>query len=157
WGLSEPSVVTAWVALTPSTRQNGCVRVIPGTHKEGQLQHEDTFASHNMASRGQEIKVDVDESKAVEFELQPGEFSLHHTMLVHASVPNPSDMRRCGIPIRYIAAHVRQTTGFKDSATLVRGQDTHGNFLPEPRPASDFDPTAVAFYDGIVAEIRKRK
>jgi len=29
WGLSEPTVVTAWVALTPSTRENGCLRVIP--------------------------------------------------------------------------------------------------------------------------------
>ncbi|AQA09439.1 phytanoyl-CoA dioxygenase [Streptomyces sp. SID8382] len=157
WGLSEPSVVTAWVALTPSDRRNGCLRVVPGTHTDGQLRHTDTFAADNMASRGQEITVDVDEAAAADLQLQPGEFSLHHTMLVHGSSPNTSDVRRCGITIRYVAAHVRQTTGFQDSATLVRGTDRHGHFRPEPRPSTDFDPAASAFYDEIVGEAERRK
>ncbi|MCD9586625.1 phytanoyl-CoA dioxygenase family protein [Streptomyces sp. 8ZJF_21] len=155
--MSEPSVVTAWVALTPSNRRNGCLRVVPGTHTDGQLRHTDTFAADNMASRGQEITVDVDEAAAADLQLQPGEFSLHHTMLVHGSSPNTSDVRRCGITIRYVAAHVRQTTGFQDSATLVRGTDRHGHFRPEPRPSTDFDPAASAFYDEIVGEAERRK
>lgn len=87
WGLSEPSVVTAWVALTPSNRQNGCMRVIPGTHKEGQLPHKDTVDSNNLLSRGQDVEVEVEETEAVDLELQPGEISLHHTMLIHGSSP----------------------------------------------------------------------
>ncbi|MEU5927212.1 phytanoyl-CoA dioxygenase family protein [Streptomyces antimycoticus] len=138
-------------------RGRAAVRVVPGTHTEGQLRHTDTFAADNMASRGQEIQVDVDEAAAVDLELQPGEFSLHHTMLVHGSLPDTSDVRRCGITIRYVAAHVRQTTGFQDSATLVRGTDRHGNFRPEPRPTADFDPAASAFYDEVVGEAQLRK
>jgi len=157
WGLSEPAVVTAWVALTPSFRDNGCMRVVPGTHFAGQLPHKDTAGKDNLLSRGQDIEVEVDEAKAVDLVLQPGEISLHHTMLIHGSEPNRSDIRRLGIPIRYVAAHVRQTAGFKDSATLVRGTDRYGHFLAEPQPTRDFDPPVVAFYDAIVAETRRRK
>lgn len=157
WGLSEPSVVTAWVALTPSRHENGCMRVIPGTHTTGQLPHKDTVNQHNLLSRGQDVEVQVDEARAVDLELQPGEISLHHTMLIHGSEPNHSDTRRLGITIRYVAAHVRQTSGFKDSATLVRGIDRYGHFLTEPQPTQDFDPPVVAFYNDIVGEIRSRK
>src|SRR5436305_125455 len=77
WGLSEPDVVTAWVALTPSTIEAGCMRVIPGTHGQ-QVQHSDTYAEANMLSRGQEVLVEVDERLAVDIVLEPGEISLHH-------------------------------------------------------------------------------
>jgi hypothetical protein len=157
WGLSEPTGVSAWVALTPSTRANGCLRIIPGSQTAGQQRHRDTFAARNLASRGQEIAVAVDEAAAVDIELRPGELSLHHMLLVHGSEPNPSDLRRCGIVLRYLPPHVRPTAGFRDSATLVRGVDRYGHFAPEPRPSCDFDPPAVAFYDAITAETRRRK
>ncbi|MDA9535310.1 phytanoyl-CoA dioxygenase [Bradyrhizobium sp. CCBAU 21362] len=157
WGLSEPSIVTAWVALTPSNRENGCMRVIPGSHHQGQLPHRNTDDRNNLLSRGQDVEVDVDEDQAVDLELRPGQMSLHHIMLIHGSKPNFSDTRRLGITIRYVAAHVSQTSGFRDSATLVRGTDKYRNFIAEPRPRSDFDPDAVAFYNEIVAESRRRK
>src|SRR5436305_10268412 len=78
WGLSEPDVVTAWVALTPSTSLSGCVRVIPGTHRLDQMPHVETRAAQNLLTRGQEIAVDVDEAKAVSMTLEPGEMALHH-------------------------------------------------------------------------------
>ncbi|MCC6197407.1 MAG: phytanoyl-CoA dioxygenase family protein, partial [Burkholderiales bacterium] len=68
WGLSSPDVVTAWLALTPSTPQSGCMRVIPGTHREP-VRHEDTFAADNLLSRGQEIAVEVDLRLAVDIVL----------------------------------------------------------------------------------------
>ncbi|PJG51473.1 phytanoyl-CoA dioxygenase [Bradyrhizobium forestalis] len=157
WGLSEPSVVTAWVALTPSNRRNGCMRVIPGSHHRGQLPHRDTSDRNNLLSRGQDVEVNVEEDQAVDLELRPGQISLHHTMLIHGSKPNLSDTRRLGITVRYVAAHVSQTRGFRDSATLVRGIDKYRNFVAEPRPRCDFDPNAVEFYNEIVAESRRRK
>ena len=54
WGLSSPDVVTAWVALTPSVHESGCMQVVPGTH-HAQVQHEDRFDDANLLSRGQEI------------------------------------------------------------------------------------------------------
>ena len=145
WGLSRPDVVTAWVALTPSNRGNGAMTFIPGTHKSDQLEHRDTFAKNNLLTRGQEVAVDVDESKAVAIELQPGEISLHHVRLVHGSPANLSNDRRIGFAIRYIPTSVSQIAG-DDSATLVRGVDTFHHFDPEPRPSSDMQPEFVALH-----------
>src|SRR5918993_570773 len=71
WGLSSPDVVTAWIALTPSTPESGCMRVVPGTHR-AQIAHRDTFAEKNLLSRGQEIAAAVDEREAVDVILAPG-------------------------------------------------------------------------------------
>lgn len=152
WGLSEPDIVTAWVAFSDSVVENGCMRVMPGTHLMEQLPHKDTFADNNMLTRGQEVQVDVDPAKAVNVELQPGEFSLHHVRLVHGSDPNPSDRRRIGFAIRYVPTYVRQTAGPRDSATLVRGTDRFHHFDPEPRPKVDFGPEEQAAHKRITEE-----
>ncbi len=146
WGLEPPDIVTAWVAFSESTVENGAMRVIPGSHKLDQLAHRDTFAAENLLSRGQEVAVDVDERQAVALELQPGEISLHHVRLIHGSEPNPSAKRRIGYAIRYLPTHVRQTAATQDSATLVRGEDRYGNFAPEQRPDADMSPAALAFH-----------
>jgi hypothetical protein len=144
WGLEPAEIVTAWVALSPSTVASGAMRVIPGTHTREVMAHKDTFASTNMLSRGQEIAVEVDERQAVDVVLQPGEMSLHHVKLFHGSNPNTSDDRRIGFAIRYLPTHVRQVVGEKDSAMLVRGVDSYGNFELETPPAADLDPAAIA-------------
>ena len=146
WGLDPADIVTAWVALSESTAENGAMRVMPDTHKMDQVPHRDTFAEGNLLSRGQEIAVEVDDSKAVMLELQPGEMSLHHVRLIHGSDPNPSGKRRIGFAIRYLPTYVRQVVGSHDSATLVRGVDEFHNFAPERRPDADFSPAARAFH-----------
>jgi len=99
-----------------------------------------------LLSRGQEIAVEVDEGTAVDVILDPGEMSLHHVRLIHGSAPNHSHHPRIGYAIRYVPTHIRQTAGIPDSAKLVRGEDTYGNFLLEPVPRFDFAPDAVAFH-----------
>ena len=148
WGLSAPEVVTAWVALTPSTAANGAMAVIPGTHKLDQVPHRDTFHRHNLLTRGQEVEVDVDESQQVMLTLEPGEMSLHHVRLVHGSAPNPSPDRRIGFAIRYIPTHIRQLEG-EDSATLVRGTDRFGHFSLEPTPERELAPEMLALHKQI--------
>mgnify|MGYP006273158799 FL=1 len=138
WGLEPYDVLTAWVALSPSTRASGCMRVLPGSHAGGIAAHKDTFAPNNMLSRGQEMQVEVDEAKVVDIVLQPGEMSLHHVKIAHGSDPNTGSDRRIGLAIRYIPASVRQTIAANDTATLVRGVDRFGHFEPEPRPSGDF-------------------
>lgn len=145
WGLSSDEVLTVWVALTPSTVQSGCMRVVPGTHKN-QVEHRDTFESANLLSRGQEIAVDVREEDAVNVVLEPGQFSMHSVLLFHGSEPNRADHRRIGYAIRYIPTRVRQTIGNADSATLVRGVDRHNHFEHEKRPVAAFDAAAVAHH-----------
>jgi len=145
WGLSSPDVVTAWVALTPSNMANGAMGVIPGSHKKEQLPHRDTFDNNNLLTRGQEVAVEVDQSKAVYLELEPGEASLHHVLLVHGSWPNPSDDRRIGFAIRYIPTSVRQLHG-ADGATLVRGVDRFHHFELEPAPREEMQPDMVQLH-----------
>ena len=149
WGLDPAEIVTAWVALSESSSENGAMRVIPATHMTEIAPHSDTFHPDNLLTRGQEIAVAVDEAKAVSLELQPGEMSLHHVKLIHGSEPNPSPKRRIGYAIRYIPTMVRQTAGMKDSATLVRGVDRYGHFLPERRPEADLSPEAIAHHGEI--------
>lgn len=146
WGLDPPTVVTAWVALTESTPENGCMRVIPGTHVSDVMPHRDTHAADNMLSRGQEVMVEVDEAKAVNLVLNPGEMSLHHNKIVHGSHANASPRPRMGFAIRYMPTTVHQTAGAVDSAMLVRGTDRHHHFLEDPRPHADFDHGALAAY-----------
>jgi non-heme Fe2+,alpha-ketoglutarate-dependent halogenase len=152
WGLEPADIVTAWVAISESDHANGAMRVVPGTHRGEQIAHRDTFAADNLLSRGQEIAVDVEEAAARELVLQAGEMSLHHVRLIHGSEPNPSTRRRIGFAIRYLPTHVRQTAGLQDSATLVRGVDSYGNFAPERRPDADMSPAAVAFHAEITGQ-----
>jgi non-heme Fe2+,alpha-ketoglutarate-dependent halogenase len=149
WGLSSPDVVTAWVALSPSTRESGCLRVVPGTHKT-QVQHIDKYDPTNLLTRGQEIAVDVDESKVVDLPLAPGEMSIHHIRIFHGSEPNNADDRRLGLAIRYIPTHVYQTSGMQDSAMLVRGEDTFHHFVYERCPVGDFTAENLAYHEEIV-------
>ena len=148
WGLSQPDAVTAWVAFTPANAGNGAMEVIPGSHKLDQIPHRETFAEHNLLTRGPEIAIKVDQSKAVRLDLEPGEISLHHVRLVHGSLPNRSDDRRIGFAIRYIPTHVRQLFG-DDSASLVRGEDRYGHFELEPRPKREMDPDMLALHQAI--------
>ena len=150
WGLSAPDVVTAWVAFTDATVANGAMRMVPGSHG-AQLVHHDTFAPHNLLSRGQEIAVEVDETRAVDVRLRAGEMSLHHVRMVHGSPANRSDDRRIGLAIRYIPTRVKQLAGGEDGAMLVRGVDNDHHFVAERAPAADLSPEARAHHAESVA------
>lgn len=149
WGLSSPDVVTAWVALTPSTPESGCMQVVPGTHR-AQVPHEDRFDDANLLSRGQEVAVKVDPATVVDVILQPGEMSLHHVLLFHGSRPNRSSGPRIGFAIRYMPTHVRQLSPIRDSALLVRGRDDFGHFDHERSPESDLHANAVARHGAVI-------
>ena len=145
WGVETDDLVSVWLAISASTVESGCVRLLPGSHKTPSMEHVDTWAEKNMLTRGQTIE-DVDESLAVNLELAPGEAALFDYRLAHASHPNRSADRRIGIGLRYIPPNARQVRHEWDSATLVRGRDPYGHFELEPTPTRDFDPAAVEMY-----------
>ena len=154
WGLDTDDLVTAWLALSPATLESGCMRVMPGSHRGAMMPHKDEFASGNMLTRGQEIAVELDESKAVAMPLAPGEMSLHNGQLAHASTPNHSNDRRIGLSLHYIPTNTRQVIGEWDSAALVRGEDHFGHFTLTPRPSQDFDPEVVKFHEKATDAVR---
>ena len=145
WGLSTEDEVTAWIALTESTVENGCLQVVPGSHLRPEIPHALQFAENNLLVRGQKALVDIPEGQARRLELRPGEMSLHHVRMLHGSEGNASGGARVGLAVRYIATHVRQR-GWRNSATLVRGEDAFGNFDLEPEPRRDGDPATLEWY-----------
>lgn len=151
WGLSdEEGQVSAWLALSPVTRENGCMRFVPGSHRGAIVTHRDTFSENNVLTRGQEAEVDIDEDRTVDVELRPGEASFHHGLLLHASAPNRSAERRIGMAINYIAPHVMQRVAAEDFAVPVRGEDRFGHFRHVPEPAEDLSGDALAWHARIL-------
>lgn len=132
WPLEPMRVVTLWLAVDESTPENGCVRVIPGSHKHdlyGLRQRDDV---DNVL--GSESAVTVDESKAVDLVLSPGDVEVHHPNILHASNANTSPRRRCGLTIRYIPTTTRITSERQPfvSALLLRGRPGVNVYQPFP-------------------------
>lgn len=139
WDLDQPRLTSAWVALSVSHPENGCMRVVPGSHTKN-WQHTDSAPSKdNLLLTGLEIAVDVTESEAVDVVLSPGQMSLHHVNIVHGSKPNRSDDKRIGFAIRYVAPDVHQSLVHHD-VVLARGRDDHHHYsiLREP-PSGSID------------------
>ena len=102
WPIRPLATCTAWIALDPSRRENGCLKVVPRSHAEKKL------FSHLREDRQdlvltQRIKDPAfDESTAVDIELEPGQMSLHDVYMIHGATVNRSPMRRAGVAIRYM-------------------------------------------------------
>ncbi len=141
FGLEPHDEVTAWVGLTDSNPENGCLRVLPGSHRGPDRAHIETYAPDNLLARGQRID-GIDESQAVDLVLKAGEFSMHHERTVHGSLANRSNDRRIGLAFFFIPTHVRSTIG-RRSAMLVRGEDRYGYWDADPVPRFDMDPVCV--------------
>jgi len=140
WGLEPPQAVTAWYAIDDSDQENGCMRVIPGSHREGLRAHGKSKREGNLLSINQELTASPDEEQAaVDLILKAGEISLHDGTLIHGSLPNRSTRRRCGLTIRYVAPAVRPTQknslGQDWQTVLVSGQDRFNNFGTCPTPS----------------------
>ncbi|MBO9610386.1 MAG: phytanoyl-CoA dioxygenase family protein [Paenibacillaceae bacterium] len=121
-------IVTVWLAIDRSNRENGCMRVIPGSQTNGFSQYESVDKATNLfATRIRPS--DIDESKAVYFELEPGECSLHDARIIHGAEPNPSPYRRCGYTMRYVSAdtHIVPERNATHPVWLARGVDLAGN------------------------------
>src|SRR5438093_6516355 len=147
FGLRPYVHVTAWLALTDATAENGCMEFLPGSQGRGQMPHRAGVVAGSVNRAGQAVVGDVDDTPAVLAPLRAGEFSLHHTLCLHRSQPNRSPGRRIGLAISYIPTHVQHLGAkHKTPAMLVRGVDTFGHFELEPAPTADLDEAARAAY-----------
>jgi ectoine hydroxylase-related dioxygenase (phytanoyl-CoA dioxygenase family) len=155
FGLRPYVHVTAWLALTDATAANGCMEFLPGSHHRGQLPHRAGVVAASVNRAGQAVTLAIDDAPAMHAPLAAGQFSLHHTLLLHRSQPNRSSGRRVGLAISYIPTSARHLgVKHKMPAMLVRGADRHGHFELEPAPAADFDVAARAAYERSYAGYR---
>ena len=141
WGLEPPIAHTAWIAIDDADVENGCMRFIPGSHRNGIATHGTSMREGNLLSINQEISDEyVDDSAAVDITLTAGQMSVHHGQLFHASNPNRSTRRRCGLTVRFIPPQVEQTTLNSHKQTwqpiVLRGEDRFGHFPKVERPFS---------------------
>jgi ectoine hydroxylase-related dioxygenase (phytanoyl-CoA dioxygenase family) len=151
--LSPHLHITAWVALSDASIAAGCMHGLPGSHRWGAFEHDDKPEPMNMIRRGQGISDRFDQETGTPMPVGPGQMSLHHTDLVHASGGNATDDRRLGYAISYIPASVRPTGKVQPSALCVRGRD-HGHFLPEQRLSQALSPEAREAHTQALAKFR---
>ena len=102
WPIRPLANCTVWVALEPSTQENGCLRVIPGSHTAKQL-YEHLHEDRNDLTLNQRMAEGTfDESQAADLELQPGEMSMHDIYMIHGAKANTSQQRRTGVALRFM-------------------------------------------------------
>jgi len=133
--VSPMQIVTLWLAIDPSTPENGCMYVIPRTHDNG-------FSDYHPVDPATHVfdteitKQQRDESRAVPCILQPNQASLHDARLMHGSPPNRSTLRRCGYTMRYMPTSVKfggeGNWGNVHQIYLARGRDIAGNTYADP-------------------------
>lgn len=157
FGHDPCEVLTAWVALTPAMAENGCMRVLPGTHRLGQLPlAAPDRGDRNLLSSGATADFDTRSVTPVDMPLQPGEMSLHHAFLIHGSLPNTGTERRIGMTFIYHPPGLRQLGRCRTSALLVRGRDRFGHFDHESPPFAADDPDTIARHERAVAAYRAK-
>lgn len=143
WPIRPLATVSVWVALDDSTAENGCLRVVPGSHADRRHYPHQQVDGSNLALDRALVQGSFDEAAARDVVLEAGQMSLHDVYLLHGSEPNRSDRRRAGLALRYMPATSlfdremttpNTTPGLKTAfATrpiwLLRGQDRAGNDL----------------------------
>jgi ectoine hydroxylase-related dioxygenase (phytanoyl-CoA dioxygenase family) len=102
WPIRPLATCTVWLALELSTRENGCLRVIPGSHRRCQLHGHLTEDRSDLTLNQRLADGHFDESLAVDVELQPGQMSLHDVYMIHGAAANRSPVRRTGVALRYM-------------------------------------------------------
>ncbi|MCG3196207.1 MAG: Ectoine dioxygenase [bacterium] len=131
--LDPMEVITLWLAVDRSTRENGCMRVIPGTHlRRIERRYRDLAPGTNVFENTLD-ESEFDLGRAVDVELEAGECSFHDAWTIHGSEGNFSPMRRCGYTMRYMPAHVVFTPlseRDQHKVFLVRGKDRTGGKTP---------------------------
>lgn len=136
----NPCPVIVYVAFSEATPENGCLKVIPGTHHA--VVPFELVSNPSQPNRRVARVRDPDVERAVDLTLKPGEIAIFSANAVHGSPPNRSTARRFAVLHDYTPAAARQTIG-KGSGQLVRGQDRFGHFAPEPVPGPDFRTNAA--------------
>mgnify|MGYP002631430478 CR=1 FL=1 len=150
-------VLSMWIALTPVTVENGCMQFLPGTHKLGQLPLAgNDINDANMLTSGQTVDFDPNSITPVPIVLRPGEASLHHSFLIHGSLPNQTTDLRMGMTLIFHRPGLQQMGDSRTSALLVRGEDRFNHFDHETPPGREDDEATIDRYRQAAAAYRNK-
>src|ERR1044071_471595 len=139
--LEEAHVPAIWLGLTPATAENGCLRVVPRSHRLGLIPHADRPNPDNLTTQGATAQVAIDAPQDVV--MQAGEMSLHHPLMLHASNPNRSSESRIGFSATYSTPAL---TASRTAVAWERGDVLRDRFLFVDQPPVRLLDEAVAAY-----------
>ncbi|MDF2671562.1 MAG: phytanoyl-CoA dioxygenase [Paenibacillus sp.] len=109
WPIIQPAdLVSAWVALDDATIENGCMWMVPGSHKWGNHQKYLSADERFMPVHRQPDQLPADAVvQAVPFEIKKGQVGYHHSLTWHGSPHNRSEKKRRAIAVHYMPGHTR--------------------------------------------------
>lgn len=113
WPIKPLATCSAWIAVDRADRDNGCMRVIPGSHRNGLFRHQTNESAGLALDQALESSA-LDQESAADIVLEPGQVSLHDVYLVHSSQANYSPRRRAGMVFRYMPAEALYDRGVPD-------------------------------------------
>lgn len=123
WPIAPAELCSVWTALDPATIENGCMRVIPGSHRLPLI------AARNQTGWGGLEDDQVELAEAIDVEMEPGSSLFFHSRLLHGSEPNRSDQSRRAFITSFMSAHSRRIEAPGDSRQkyfLVSGRTYEG-------------------------------
>ena len=126
WPMRPLRACSVWIAIDHSTPENGCLRIVPGSHNEQRV------LRHGAGNSGQRVlwpsdqtiqAADMPDVDPVDVVLEPGMVSLHDVFTIHGSAPNSSGERRAGLVYRYMPAssHYDRNLGAKSGGPYPEG------------------------------------
>ena len=128
WPMRPLATCSVWIALDPVSTANGCMRFIPGSHRQQELYRHHVSNRDNLVLNLELDQDQFDEAKAVNVELEPGQMSLHDVRLIHGSLANVSGQRRAALIMRYMPA----TSHYDRSLVAQRRDNSPFNIAHQP-------------------------
>jgi hypothetical protein len=147
WPLSPSKVVSVWLAIDDVDEDNGAMQIIPGSHLAAQVPfRESATGENNVLNQTVDNPLDYG-GEPVSLVLEAGQASLHSDWLLHASEPNRSDRRRCGLAMRFLSNDVKAFNGWNAHSIVCRGADSTGHWADHPRPPGESIPAKTVEQD----------
>lgn len=134
WTRTQPMAhLTCWIALDDSTKENGCLHYVPGSHRWDLLPI--TGLAGNMGAIREVLSDEQWElfSHPVAIEVKRGECSFHHPLMIHGSFENRTDRPRRAAVVNLIRDGVRSASAEPPLAgvpPIPPGQPMGGQFFP---------------------------
>jgi len=114
WSFTRPDLISVWLALGPERKENGCLQLVPGSHRE-------TYPATSFD--GQKFfRSDLPENQEVLqnrvfAELNPGDVLFFHARTLHAATRNYSQQTKFSVVLTYRAADNPPLPGTRSAAS----------------------------------------
>ena len=143
WPLKPAKAVTVWLALYDTNEENGAMKIVKGSHNNGLFKHH-TNSDHKLVLNQEVSEDQINKNDIISLNLKAGEISLHDDGLLHGSLPNNSNRRRCGVTMRYSPVNVKADLSVWPhfETQLVRGVDRYNLNPIAPIPKGEATPNA---------------